>query len=128
MSVHPEWDNPEKTIIRHIFSGNWTIDEIRRSAAEAWQMMRTVEHPVHAILDMSQVNTLPSGGVLAQANRIATHRPPNAGAIVIVSRSEFIVSLANAFSSIYGRVHFNLRFKVVKTLDEARYFLQDVVL
>lgn len=119
MSVHPVWDNPEKTIVRHVFEGRWTIEDIRVSSREAWDMMGTVQHTVHAILDFTQGNTLPSGGVLAQTNRIATLRPANAGIVVVVTTSYLIQALATAFEKIYGRFHPRLRYYVVGTLEEA---------
>jgi hypothetical protein len=127
MSIRPVWDNESQTILRHVFVDKWTVEELRVSAREAWAMMHTVPHTVHAILDASNANTLPSGGVLAITNRIATYRPANAGIIVIVTHSSFILSLAGTFNKIYGRFHPSLRYYVVASLEEARMLCYDVI-
>jgi hypothetical protein len=119
MGVKPIWDNPEKTVVRHMFEGRWTIGEIWYSAGEAWQMMHTVNHTVHAILDLRHGNAYPSG-VLSVSNRIVVHRPTNAGIIILAGPGGFVRMLASAFRKTYGRLHPNFVFHVTDTLEEAR--------
>lgn len=123
MGVTPIWDNPEKTVVRHIFDGRWTIGEIWHSAGEAWQMMHTVPHTVHAILDLRNGNAYPSG-VLSVSNRIVVHRPTNAGIIILVGPGSFVRMLASAFRKTYGRLHPGFIFHVKDNLDEARELIR----
>jgi hypothetical protein len=125
MPIVPIWDNDEKTIVRHIFQGHWSIEEIRVSARMAWQMMHTVEHPVHAILDMREGDILPSGGVLAQTSRIATNRPKNAGVIILITRNPIVRTLGKAFRAAYGRFHPNLRFYFADTIEDAYQLIRE---
>lgn len=118
MSVTPIWDNEEKTIIRHVFQDRWTIGDIWQSAGEAWHMMRTVEHRVHAILDLRAGNMYPSG-VLSLSNRILSQRPSNAGSIVLVGSGGLVRMLVSAFRKTYARLHPTVGIHVVDTLEEA---------
>jgi hypothetical protein len=45
-SVEIKWDNEQKTILRYIFTGDWTWDEYLERLNEGRTMMAEVEHSV----------------------------------------------------------------------------------
>ncbi len=124
MSVHVDWDNPERTILRHQFDGRWTIEDLRMSAVKAWDMMRQVSHHVDVILDLRNGHLLPSG-VMSQSNRILNNRPDNAGIIVLVGINNLIQQLARVFEKTYGTFHPGFRLHIANSVEEAHRYISN---
>jgi hypothetical protein len=98
MPIHTEWYNDEKTILLETFEGIWTVEDYRRLIDEAGQLLSTVDHTVHIIVDGTHNDShLPTNmlrGGLAYAVR---NIPPNQGITVFVSVdsvSEMLLGIA----------------------------------
>jgi hypothetical protein len=122
MSIRADWDNAERTIIRHQFDGRWTIEDLRLSAVKAWDMMRQVSHQVDVILDLRHGHLLPSG-IMSQSNRILNNRPENAGIIVLVGINNLIRQLARVFEKTYGTFHPGFRVHIANSVEDAHRYI-----
>lgn len=124
MGVNVDWDNPERTIVRHRFEGRWTIEDLRLSAVRAWELMREVSHQVDVILDLTNGHLLPSG-VMAQSNRILNNRPDNAGIIVLVGVNNLIRQIARVFEKTYGVLHPGFRLHFADTVEDGHRYIEN---
>lgn len=119
MGIVTEWDNSEKTIICHRFSGRWTSEELREAAEVAWDMIRRVDYRVDVILDVREGSRVPVR-LLQQGRHIAVKRPPNAGAIIIVGASSLMQTMYAVSSKLYSYLNSSLSLSFVDTLEEAK--------
>ncbi len=121
MSIMVDWDNPERTILRFVYHGKWTLDEFHASCNRSDAMMAEVDYKVHIILDMRHSNLLPEGFI-----RVLRGMPkrshPNTGTIVLVGANLFIRTFTNAVSNLLAR-QTTVPFLLTETLDEARAVL-----
>jgi hypothetical protein len=110
------WDNEEKNIVRYVFEGKWTLDELYAVMKEEDQMMAAVTHRVDVIVDFQDSGAIPDR-LLANFPKIfesssASH--PNVGMTVIIGAAGFAEMLANIFSKVFTRM------LTAQTLEEAR--------
>ena len=119
MGITAEWDNEEKTIIRHIYVGEITWDEFETVAhRHTTIMLDSVEHIVDIIADVEKV--IPPKGILAHFREIASSAPfthPNAGLVVMVRAGSFVMTTINLFCKVYNQLGEKL--VTVPTLEEA---------
>ncbi len=94
-----QWDDDEKTMIRFAWQGKWSWDDYYRFHERAWEMLRTVEHPVHVIYDCRQINTFGSNAISHFTN-MAKKYPPNVDKIVGVGMNAF----QRAIGEMYGKM------------------------
>jgi hypothetical protein len=116
MPVRVIWDNEEKNIVRYVFEGKWTLDELYAVMKEEDQMMAAVTHRVDVIVDFQDSGAIPDR-LLANFPKIfesssASH--PNVGMTVIIGAAGFAEMLANIFSKVFTRM------LTAQTLEEAR--------
>ncbi len=116
MPVSVIWDNEEQTIIRYVFEGRWTLDELFVVMEQEDQMIASVEHMVDIIVDFQNSGTVPDH-LIANFPKIfesssASH--PNVGITVIVGAAGFAEMLANIFSKVFTRM------VTASTLEQAR--------
>jgi hypothetical protein len=84
MPVITQWDNDEKTIVRHDFQGKWTWEEFLAAERKANELVAGVTHRVDIISDMRE-GTMPREGALANARGVIKRLKPNIGVIVVVT-------------------------------------------
>ncbi len=120
MPIKVIWDNEEKTIVRHIFEGQWTWDEFEICTQESKALMESVDYTVQMILDVQKSPGMPQG--FLSHMRTVTQKPhPNAGALALVGASSFIRAFTNVFLNVTPS---NKRsFMMCATVDEAREWL-----
>ena len=70
MGIHVEWDNPEKTVIRQSFEGQWTGEEYLESVDEMAVLLKDVDYRVHLIGDMTDSVGIPTLNLLAVSGRV----------------------------------------------------------
>jgi hypothetical protein len=118
MSIHYEWDNEEKTIIRYDFDGKWTWEEFRDKQTEANALFAEVDHPVDVILDLLKSESRPTN-LFVHIRESEAHRPPNHGRLVVVRSGQFVRTMLATYQRLFGS-----RDKIetirVDTLEEAR--------
>ncbi len=121
MSIKLFWDNPEQNIIRQEFSGRWTSDEYVQSVFTMYDMMRTVPHRVHIIVDMTRTEGFTTR-MLAAAPRFHEKLPDNRGLTVGISIPRHLVTIVRVATRVYPRLGRYLHF--TDTLDGAYQIIE----
>lgn len=120
MGIQVQWDNPQHTIIRYDFAAHWTSEDFFDAIAADDDMIASVDHPVHLILDMSKSDTVPVVQ-LTRLRRIAGSVGEQTGLIVLVGANMWINALADIFQKVYAsRVDHFCGLLHAPTLDDAR--------
>jgi hypothetical protein len=83
MPIITQWDNDEKTIVRHDFQGRWTWEEFFEAERRANELVATVTHRVDIISNMRE-GAMPHQGALANARSVIHRLKANLGVIVVV--------------------------------------------
>ena len=63
MSFDVQWDNDEKTVLRFAAGERWDWNEFHKRMRLSQFMLDRVDHPVEAIIDLSQSVKMPAGAV-----------------------------------------------------------------
>ena len=63
MGIEVKWDNEDKTIIRYIYDGRWTWEELDNARTVAAQFESTVDRRVNVIVDVLKSRLLPNGTI-----------------------------------------------------------------
>ena len=121
MPIHVFWDNPERNIIRQEFNGRWTSDEYVKNVFTMYDMIRTVPHKVHIIVDMTRTEGMTTR-MIAAAPRFNANLPDNRGMTVGINIPSYLVSIVRVATRIYPRLGRNVHF--TNTLDEAYTTIQ----
>ncbi len=116
MAITVNWGNPEKTYTIFKFMGKWTWDEYYASIKAGSDLIENVPYTVNILLDLSECNLFPSN-LLSHAGASMKQPPRAFDLAVIVSTSGFVNAIMGLIERLYGK---KTRFKVVKTMDEAR--------
>ncbi len=117
MSIDVRWDNEEKTIIRHTYSGLYTWDEFEAMSRETEALLESVDHEVDILASLEDL-VIPKDA-LANFPKIAkapyfTHS--RVGLTVFFGASHFARTLLDLFSKVYNAA---TSMVTVPTLEEA---------
>ncbi|GIL13241.1 MAG: hypothetical protein DWB42_10870 [Chloroflexi bacterium] len=74
MGIRIIWDDAAKTIIRHVFEGNWTIEDYYNLISEHQKQLAELKHPVAVINDLRQSGPIPAG--IGSAIKYAARKAP----------------------------------------------------
>jgi len=116
MAIQVFWDNPEQTIIRQEFIGRWISDDYVQSVFTMYEMIGSVPHKVHIIVDMLQTEGFATR-MMAAAPRFNANLPTNRGQTIGINIPAYLVSIVRVALRLYPRLGRSLHF--VATLDEA---------
>src|SRR3712207_4316232 len=94
MPINIFWDNPQQNIIRQDFNGRWTSDEYVKSVFTMYEMIRTVPHKVHIIVDMTRTEGMTTR-MLAAAPRFNEKLPPNRGLTIGINVPNYLISIVH---------------------------------
>ena len=83
MPILINWDDEEKSILRHDFEGEWTWGEYFELMRNRNAYMSSVDHQVDVIANMKP-GIMPTGFALSSAKTSLRSVPPNRGIFVIV--------------------------------------------
>ena len=122
MSIMVVWDNPEKTIMRFIYNGQWSMDNFYQALQESHDLMNTVDHRVGLIIDVQNSKLVPNG-VLSHGKNVTLRKHPNQGKNVIVGASGFIRTLFDVYKKVYRSTFEEGAYAFAGSLDEARSML-----
>ncbi|SRR5258706_6926935 len=120
MPITVQWDDDEKRVVRYTFDGKWTWDEYHSAIANAFDLVKDLPYIVNMLLDFSASNLFPSNALSHFAGSMKTP-PRDYDAVVVVTRSRFVETIASVISRLSGRI--GKKIIVVKTLDEGRAYL-----
>ena len=100
MGVNVSWDNAEHTILHWDFIDHWDWKEFLAAQQQTIDLMNTVPHTVHVIVDVSRAPGLPAGA-LGQLHNYRKSESPNAGRVVIVGMNQLVKAAVTMFLRIF---------------------------
>lgn len=116
MSIQIIWEDKQKSVMRQVFSGRWTVEEYRRSVEKTQKLLKGLPHTVHIIVDLRESEGTPSN-ILSAARFADAQMPDNLGMVMIVNADAFdrtIVSMAERIAPRLLHQH-----SYAHTIDEA---------
>jgi len=122
MGIVVQWDNPEQTVIRFEYSGQWTFGDLFEVMQEARVLMDSVDHPVHGIINMQDSKLMPNG-VLSLGRNVTMRKHPNQGKSIIVGASGFARTLYDVYRKVYRTTFDESAYAFASNLEEARQML-----
>src|SRR5258705_6013933 len=119
MAITVQWDNPEQTIIRFEYSGQWTFRDLFDAMHEARNLMDSVGHRVHGIIDMRESKLMPNGA-LSLGRNVTMRKHPNQGKTVIIGANSFARTLYDVYRKVYRSTFDESAYSFAATIEEAR--------
>src|SRR5450432_3539711 len=101
MRIQVSWDNEKHSVVRLTLLDNWSWDELYVANEEIVAMMKTSPQTVHLLIDYTQANTVPMGGVITHARNILGAYPPNCDLLILVTRNMLMQRLAAIFQKTF---------------------------
>lgn len=122
MGIKLLWDNEEKTILRHVYDGEWSPEGYHAAMQESQRMLMSVPHAVDVILDMRRSATPPFGILPAyqEADKLV---PDNQRLVIMVRPGMIMKALNRIISDIAPRSSANRI--VANSMDEARALIDE---
>ena len=120
MPIITDWDDIEKTIVRHDFQGKWTWEEFFTAERRANELAVTVTHRVDVISNMRE-GTMPREGALANARSVIHRLKSNLGVIVVVVNPLLAVT-TNVFKKVDK--DFDRIVRAANSVQEARQVIE----
>lgn len=118
MGITVEWDNPQKTIIRFVYKGRWTWDDMAGAMEQANRLMDTVTYRVDHIVDVRESTLLPPS-VVSQAKRVLNEPHANLGLTLVVGASHYLKLMLDIVSRVYPAMMSRRKMKLVSTMEDA---------
>lgn len=129
MPIFIRWDDPDKTIIRQTYDGNWDVSDMHKTFDEIQQMRAEVNHPINIIADMSY-SRLASGNVLTVLSRAERIFLTEVNIAVVIGANSYLKALTNIATRLapkaLGRMHFANNVEEAYTIIE-RYSKVEVI-
>lgn len=120
MGIEVIWDDDMGDVLRWAHTEPWDMEDFTDAIRETHRIIEDTGHSVHIIFD-EPGQTFPRG-IWTQAKRLMEPLPDDTR-FVMVTRSTLISTAANTFTQLFKDI--GKRFKVVKTLDDARAWLRN---
>ena len=95
------WDNAQQTVVRLTLRDNWSWEELYTSNQEIIKLMNSTPQTVHLLIDYTQTNAVPVGGVIMHARNILTAYPPNCDLLIMVTRNMLVQRLTTIFQATF---------------------------
>jgi hypothetical protein len=125
MAITVQWDDPEKTIIRYTYMGQWTWAEYDEAVTQALELVKDVSS-VDVIADFSQSSLLPERALQNFRNSLNKEQRVIPFEItVLVIKSEFMKRMLDMFGKLYGRGGIGMKIKSANSLEEARQIIHN---
>jgi hypothetical protein len=123
MTVTTQWFDDEHTIILTEFIGNWTFEELWTVYNNALGMVKSVDHKVDCIVDMSRSSPALPSGSLIQLKRIADYQHPQTGITVYVKANKLMKAITKVFWLFYRSSAEKYPFEFARSVAEAHAIL-----
>lgn len=121
MPIEVTWGNAAKSYTVFKFLGRWTWDDYHAAVKAGSELIKDIPDNVDILIDMRDSNLFPNN--MLSHFGASMQRPPREFELaVIVTTSGFVKSFAGIIDKVYGKQ--GTRFKVVKTVEEARTLLE----
>jgi hypothetical protein len=124
MAVSVEWASDDHRILLVIHEAVWTWEDMFQAYQEGLSMIRSVENPVHVIIDHSREADFPTNFAAVLPRFAAMPIPANVGLIIQVGTRGATRVGTELFSLMYRKLHLvdalEDAFALIKVHDERR--------
>lgn len=121
MQIETKWDDEAKTAIYLKFQRGWTWPDLRGAVETADQLIISVPHTVHLIIDIREAGGLPRDFMSAAGELFEQGEArPNEGRKIVVGAGALIRTAYKGFLAVYGSQMQGRPFTFAGSLDEAR--------
>ncbi len=116
------WDNPEKTLLRQVYTGNITTEDILGTARETYELLGTVPHTVHLFLELSS---------LSRSVQISFMEAAKDLDLMVASNQGYVIGIGGGLGLLYTVKSMEIaapkateKSYLVDTMEEARELLR----
>lgn len=95
------WDNDEQSVVRITLCSRWSWEALYEANNTLINMMRGKDQTVHLLLDFTDGDTIPSGGVIMHMRNLLGAYPPNCDLRIIVTHNVLVERLMNIFQAAF---------------------------
>jgi len=110
------WFNQEKTIIRHIYTHDISLQDYYDTIDINAEMLAGVSHPVDMIIDLSN-GEMKFNRLLSAAKYVESNTPENQRLVIVVNGSSYLRAVIQIAATFAPKATRNIVF--VDTLDKA---------
>ncbi len=122
MPIQLIWEDEEKTILRHIYTGQVTAEEFHYAIEENYRLQELVDHPVDVISDMTTCKRI-ANVLVSSATRHAENKVPANQRLVVVAGADMYTRVILDTARRFARNTTNAM-HIVKTVEEAFALIQ----
>ncbi len=122
MGHNIRWDNEDKTVVLQEYTDDATKEDFFQLAQKSSEMLKTVRHTVHLIIDERKINLILNPSDLTRIKQLV---PRNEGAVLVVVsplRIKLKIAVKELNQQLLRTAYPNTYF--FGSLEEARQFLQ----
>lgn len=124
MAITVNWADDRQQVINLVFQPGWTWDDLRAAIQKADELIISVSHTVHLLVDIRKAGGLPAdfmrvAGELFEGGEARA----NEGQKVIVGAGRLLQMAYNGFLKVYGHRLKNRPFHFAGNMDEAQALL-----
>jgi hypothetical protein len=116
------WDNPEKTILLHTYTGGWTVEDYDHLVTRVRAHVLQVSHAVDHIVDVTRSSSPPLG-ISARVVHATENQLPNERFAVMVGLKRLPVALFMFQSVLRFAPQHQAIFRFADSVEEARALL-----
>ena len=121
MTATVAWANEEKTLVIQRIDGDWTMADYFEVVHKSAELLKTVDHQVDIIVDLSTTNYVPQN-VISGATRTESVVPPNQRMVVFVGAKMIHKLLLSLGKRLAPRAAHNQHF--VTSMEEAHALIE----
>lgn len=103
MGISVAWDNTDRTILRMVCEGYWTLEEFYDANRQLISAMNSTPHQVHVILDTMHSRAVPKGFMTALRGLRLNSTYPNMGLMISIGNNAFVRAFVNLFLKIHPK-------------------------
>lgn len=117
------WENREKTIIRMVCEGTWSLEDLHTMLDQHEAMITAVLHPVDTIFDMSNSGVMP-GGILSVRGRFnRKNTMGEKGLLIVVGANSFAKTMLTMINQMLTQP---MKIYFTASVDDAYTMLENV--
>lgn len=125
MPITTQWDNDEQTIIRMVFQGRWTWEDLQAARDESISLsIASSQQRICLIVDMRNTSIMPDGAIQQARTAFRNPLPPNnLNFTVVVGANMFIEMFYNLLKRVF-QAQMSSTFAMSSSLEEARTIIE----
>lgn len=101
MNITVDWDTDEPSVVRATLHDQWTWEALYTANNDIIALINSTSQTVHLLLDCTQSDTIPAGGVIMHMRNLLGAYPPNCDLRIIVTHNVLVERLMNIFQAAF---------------------------